>query len=332
MEQKKKIRAAVIGLGYFGRFHARHYSEHPDADLVAVVDLDEERRKAASREFGGEPVADYMDLVGKIDVASIAVPTSRHAEVATKLMQAGIHVLVEKPITDSVESAQALVDLARERNLVLQVGHIERFSAAFRELSARCSTPLYIEAHRISPFKPRATDVDVVLDLMIHDIDIILGLVGSPIMSVHAVGAPVLNRTEDIANARLEFENGAVANITASRVAGKTERRTRIFQPDAYLVCDFGNSQLVRFRRTGDPEKEGINAIGFESWNIPKEDSLRNEISEFLDCVATGRIPTVDGRVGREALRVASMINESLREHQARVQAHLGDRLKPQPS
>ena len=137
------------------------------------------------------------------------------------------------------------------------------------------------------------------------------------------VGAPVLNRTEDIANARLEFENGAVANITASRVAGKTERRTRIFQPDAYLVCDFGNSQLVRFRRTGDPEKDGINAIGFESWNIPREDSLRNEISEFLDCVSNGRIPTVDGRVGREALRIASMINDSLREHQQRVQAHL---------
>lgn len=324
----KKIRAAVVGLGYFGNFHTRHYSEHPDADLVAVVDIDKERREEIAGQYGGEPIADYMDIVGKVDVASITVPTSMHAEVATKLLEAGIHVLVEKPITDSVESAQALVDLAKKKNLVLQVGHIERFSAAFRELSQRVKTPLYIEANRISPFKPRATDVDVVLDLMIHDIDLILGLVGSPVLSVSAVGAPVLNRTEDIANARIEFENGAVASITASRVAGKTERRTRIFQPDAYLVCDFGNSQLVRFRRTGDPEKEGINAIGFESWDIPKEDSLRNEISEFLECVSTGRIPTVDGRVGREALRVASMINDSLREHQARVQAHLGDELK----
>lgn len=318
-----KIRAAVIGLGYFGSFHARHYSEHPDADLVAVVDTDRDRREAAAKQFGGQGYDDFREIFGKVDVASVAVPTSRHAEVASALMNAGIHVLVEKPITDSVESAQALVDLSREKGLVLQVGHIERFSSAFRELASRVSNPLYIEANRISPFKPRATDVDVVLDLMIHDIDLILGLVGAPVMSVHAVGAPVLNRTEDIANARIEFENGAVANITASRVAGKTERRTRIFQPDAYLVCDFGNSQLVRFRRTGDPEKDGINAIGFESWNIPREDSLRNEISEFLDCVSNGRIPTVDGRVGREALRIASMINDSLREHQQRVQAHL---------
>ncbi|MDP2619961.1 MAG: Gfo/Idh/MocA family oxidoreductase [Hyphomicrobiales bacterium] len=317
------LRAGVVGLGYFGKFHAKHYAAHPDATLAALVDIDESRAKAAAKQYGGEALTDYRDLIGRVDLVSVAVPTSLHFEVGHALLSAGIHVLVEKPITDTVERAEALIDCARERGLVLQVGHIERFSAVYRALAAKVTKPLYIEATRISPFRPRATDVDVVLDLMIHDIDIILGLAASKIVSVHAVGVPVLNPGEDIANARIEFASGAVANVTASRVAETTERRMRVFQPDSYVVCDFDSSSIVLHRRIGDPARQGAAAVAAKSWNISKEDSLFNEISEFLDCVRSGRVPTVDGRVGRDALRVANMITETLRAHRRRIEAEL---------
>jgi predicted dehydrogenase len=317
------FRAGVVGLGYFGTFHAKHYAAHPGATLTALVDVDEGRAKAAAEQYGGEPLTDYRDLIGRVDVASVAVPTSRHFEVAHALLSAGIHVLVEKPITDTVDRAQALVDCAGERGLVLQVGHIERFSAVYRALAAKVTRPLFIEATRISPFRPRAIDVDVVLDLMIHDIDIVLGLAASEIVSVHAVGVPVLTAGEDIANARIEFASGAVANITASRIAETTERRMRVFQPDSYVVCDFDASRIELHERAGDPALLGAAAIGAKSWNVSKEDSLFNEISEFLDCVRSGRVPTVDGRVGREALRVANMITENLRARRRRIEAEL---------
>jgi predicted dehydrogenase len=317
------LRAAVVGLGYFGKFHAKHYAAHPDADLVAVVDSDIERARAIAAEHGGEALTDYRELVGRADVVSVAVPTSAHFEVAKELLSAGLHVLVEKPITDTVEHAEALIGVAKDNNRILQVGHIERFSAAFRALADKIGRPVYFESYRISPFKPRATDVDVVLDLMIHDIDIILGLAQSKVISVSAVGAPVLNPTEDLANARIEFANGAVANVTASRISGKTERRMRVFQTDSYVVCDFNDSRIVRFTRKGDPATEGLAAIEMESWDIPKEDSLYNEITEFLDCVRGKRVPTVDGMVGRDALRVASMITDNLRAHRSRIESEL---------
>ncbi|HSM18821.1 MAG TPA: Gfo/Idh/MocA family oxidoreductase, partial [Hyphomicrobiales bacterium] len=213
------LRAGVVGLGYFGKFHAKHYAAHPDAALTALVDVDEARARAAAEQFGGEVLSDYRDLVGRVDVVSVAAPTSLHFEIAHALLSAGIHVLVEKPMTDTVERAQALIDCAAERGLVLQVGHIERHSAVYRALAAKVARPVYFECARISPFRPRATDVGVVLDLMIHDIDIVLGLAASDIVSLQAVGAPVINPTEDVANARIEFASGAVANITASRVA-----------------------------------------------------------------------------------------------------------------
>ena len=317
------LRAGVVGLGYFGKFHAKHYAAHPDVELTALVDIDQGRARALAGEYGGEALGDYRDLVGRVDVVSVAVPTSLHFEVAHALLSAGLHVLVEKPITDTVQRAEALIERAKARGLVLQVGHIERFSAVYRQLASKVTRPLYFESSRISPFKPRATDVDVVLDLMIHDIDIILGLAASEVVSVHAVGAPILNPSEDIANARIEFASSAVANVTASRVSDRTERRMRIFQPDSFLVCDFGLSRIDRFTRNGDPATQGLAAISRESWDIPKEDSLFNEISEFLDCVRGGRVPTVDGRVGREALRVASMIIDNLRAHRHRIESEL---------
>ena len=315
------LRAAVVGLGYFGKFHAKHYAAHPDAELVAVVDMDIARARAIAAEHGGEALTDYRQLAGRVDVVSVAVPTSAHFEVAKDLLTAGLHVLVEKPITDTVEHAEELIACASANNRVLQVGHIERFSAAFRALADKIGRPVYFESYRISPFKPRATDVDVVLDLMIHDIDIILGLARSKVVSVSAVGAPVLNPSEDLANARIEFANGAVANVTASRISGKTERRMRVFQTDSYVVCDFNESRMVRFTRKGDPATEGLAAIDMESWDIPKEDSLYNEITEFLDCVRGKRVPTVDGMVGRDALRVASMITDNLRAHRRRIES-----------
>ncbi|MGH6814931.1 MAG: Gfo/Idh/MocA family protein, partial [Hyphomicrobiaceae bacterium] len=238
------VPVAVVGAGYFGRFHAKQYAANPKAKLVAVVDADEARARAVADEVGTEAIGDYRALAGRVAAASVVVPTPQHFEVARSLLEAGIHVLVEKPITDSVASADELARLAETRGRVLQVGHIERFSATYRALAKRVTRPLYIESHRVSPWKQRAGEVDVVLDLMIHDIDIIQGLAGSPVTAVHAVGTPVINPTADLANARIVFESGCVATVTASRISYKTERRMRVFQPNSYVIGDFGNNRL----------------------------------------------------------------------------------------
>src|SRR5215475_7469087 len=314
------VRVAVVGSGYFVRFHANHYARNPRAKLVAVVDTDPERARAVAAEFGAEPAFDYRSVLGKVDAASVAVPTPLHYEIARDLMQSGIHVLVEKPIADSVGSANALTSLADQRKVVLQVGHIERFSSAYRTLAKVISKPLYFESYRISPWKNRGVEVDVILDLMIHDIDIIIGLVNSRVSNVHAVGTPVLGRSIDLANARINFESGCIANVTASRVSYKTERRMRIFAQNHYLNCDLGEGKIFGYRLRGDPMTQGLAAITTETQEIEKQDSLGNEIDAFLDCVVTGAKPLVDGRAGCEALRVASMINESIETHLRQVQ------------
>ncbi len=318
------IPVAVIGAGYFGRFHAKHYAANPDARLVAVVDQDLARARAVAEEFGAEEaLTDHTVLNDRIAAASVAVSTPAHFSIASDMLVAGVHVLVEKPITDDVASAEVLVKQAKKAGRILQVGHVERFSAAYKALVKEITRPLYIESHRISMWTGRAGEVDVVFDLMIHDIDIIMGLVNDQVESVHAVGAPILNPTEDMANARIIFKNGCVANVTASRISGKTERVMRVFQPESYLVCDFTRSRLAQFIKRGDPATEGLAAIEHSATNLPKEDSLGNEIAEFLDCVSNGRTPTVDGHAGKEALRVANLINESLRTHRNRVESSL---------
>jgi len=314
------IRVAVVGTGYFGRFHADHYARNPRAKLVAVVDTDQARASAVAAEFGAEPAFDYRSILGKVDAASVAVPTPLHYEIARALVEAGIHVLVEKPIAESVESARTLANLAEERGSVLQVGHIERFSAAYRTLAGLITDPLYFESYRIAPWKNRGVEVDVILDLMIHDIDMIIGLVDSPVSWVDAVGTPVLGRRVDLANARITFESGCVANVTASRVSYKTERRLRVFARNHYLTCDLGEGRISGYRLSGDPMTDGVAAIASETYEIEKEDSLANEIDAFLDCITTGSKPLVDGRAGCEALRVASLINESIEEHLRKVQ------------
>ena len=310
-----QIRVAIVGAGYFGRFHADHYSRNPRAKLIAVVDTSAERARAVAAEFGALPLSDYREIVGKVDAVSVAVPTPLHYGIAHALADAGMHILVEKPITDSVESATALADLAEQRNLVLQVGHIERFSSAYKTLAKVIVDPLYFESYRIAPWKNRGVEVDVILDLMIHDIDMIIGLVASPVVKVDAVGTPVLGQRIDVANARLTFASGCVANVTASRVAYKTERKLRVFARNHYLSCDLGEGRIQGYRLRGDPMTEGLAAIAMETYEIPKEDSLGNEIEAFLDCIATGNKPLVDGRAGCDALRVAKMINESIQEH-----------------
>jgi len=310
-----RIRVGVVGVGYFGRFHVKHYDAASRATLVAVVDTDEGRARGVAAEVGCEYYRDYHSLIGRVDAVSIAAPTPAHFEIAKDLIEAGIHVFVEKPLTDSVESAGALAEFAESRGRVLQVGHIERYSAAFRALAERVTRPLYIESYRIAPWRERGVEVDVVLDLMIHDIDIVMGLVGAPVTKVEAVGTPVLSGTTDLANARIVFESGCVANITASRVSHKTERRIRLFQPNRYVICDMAEGRIFQYQLRGNPAVEGPAAIASDSVDIPKEDSLANEIGEFLDCVASGRRPTVDGRAGCEAVHVADMINRSIDEH-----------------
>jgi predicted dehydrogenase len=318
------VRVAVVGSGYFGRFHANHYARNPRAKLVAVVDTDAGRAEAVAGEFGGAPAADYRDILGKVDAASVAVPTPQHYEVARALIDAGIHVLVEKPLTDSEETGRDLTRLAEARNTVLQVGHIERFSSAYRTLAGMISEPLYFESYRIAPWKNRGVEVDVILDLMIHDIDMIIGLVGSPVAQVEAVGTPVLGRRIDIGNARITFESGCIANVTASRVSYKTERKMRVFARNQYLSCDLGEGRINGYRLEGDPMTDGLAAIAAETYEIEKQDSLANEIDAFLDCVTKGEKPLVDGWAGCEALRVASLINRSIEQHLDKVRNRPG--------
>jgi predicted dehydrogenase len=314
------VRVAVVGSGYFGRFHANHYARNERAELVAVVDADAERANAVAAEFGAEAVSDYRSIIGRVDAASVAVPTPLHYDIARELIEAGVHLLVEKPLTDSEQTGRTLAQLAESRKTVLQVGHIERFSSGYRTLAKLIAEPLYFESYRIAPWKSRGVEVDVILDLMIHDIDMIIGLVGSPVAQVDAVGAPVLGKRVDLANARITFESGCVANVTASRVSYKTERRMRVFARNRYLNCDLGEGRIYGYRLRGDPTTEGVAAIASETYEIEKQDSLANEIDAFLDCVTTGSKPLVDGWAGCEALRVASMINDSIEEHLRKVQ------------
>ncbi len=319
----EQIRTAVVGAGYFGRFHANHYAKNPDAKLVAVVDADAGRAKAVADEFGAEAVTDHRQILDRVDAVSIAVPTPLHFDVARELIAAGLHVLIEKPITDTVESAKAITALAEERGTVLQVGHIERYSAAYRVISEKIDRPLYLEGYRIAPWKTRGVEVDVILDLMIHDIDMIIGLVGAPVTKVDAVGTGVMGRKIDIANARINFESGCIANVTASRVSYKTERRLRVFAQSNYLNCDLGERKIFGYGLRGDPMTQGLAAITTETIDIPQEDSLANEIASFLECIKTGRKPFVDGHAGSEALRVAGLINESIDAQLQKVQSWL---------
>jgi len=308
-----KLQCAVIGTGYLGKFHADKYAALPECELAAIVDIDPEAATTIAAKHGCQGLTDYRALLGKVDAVSIAVPTSLHFEVARDFLAAGSHVLVEKPITTTVEQADELIRLARERNRVLMVGHLERFNPAILALEGMLDQPRFIESTRLAPFKPRATDVSVVLDLMIHDIDIILDIVDAPITRIEASGACVLTGDIDIANARLTFGNGCVANVTASRISLKSERKMRLFQKDAYLSVDFQNRVLATHRRGAGEMFPGVPEILSEESRFENGDALLAEIRHFVDCAIHGLTPRVPGEAGRRALAAAEQISALLR-------------------
>ena len=332
------IRAAVVGAGHLGKFHARVYSEIPDVDLRYVVDIDRARARQVAGEYGAEARADYKGILGEVDIASIATPTTTHHEIARAFLEAGVSVLVEKPMTTTVEQADDLIRLAEARpGVKLQVGHIERFNPAYRAIRDYVREPAFIECHRLSPYSFRSTDVSVVLDLMIHDLDLILDIAGTAPASVEAAGVTILSPSTDIANARLRFDRpdgapGCIANVTASRVSPKPMRRLRVFQSDAYISMDFLEKTVHVFRKKeegdlGGPAAEQMAAVAkmpagaalgqlldIRQMDIAQTDALMDEISAFVRAVRDDTAPPVTGEHGRRALALAVAIDENIQQ------------------
>jgi len=308
-----RVKVGVVGAGYLGRYHTEKYAHLPQTELVGVVDSNLEKAKEVAREFKTRALIDYRDLIPQVKAVSIAVPTPLHATIASDFLKEGIDVLLEKPITTTVEEADELIALAHNRNLILQVGHLERFNAAIVATRDIISNPMFIESHRLSFFQERGTDVDVILDLMIHDIDIILNMVKSLVKEIHAVGVPVISQHIDIANARIEFKNGCVANVTASRISDKMMRKIRIFEPDAYISIDYAAKEVQVYRKIGKASHDSLPHIVSEQIAIEEKDSLEEEIKAFIQSVITRETPLVPGEAGKEALKVALEIIEQTR-------------------
>jgi predicted dehydrogenase len=304
------VRTAVIGAGYLGRFHAQKYALLPESQLVAVADVVEAAREQVAAESGCRAVADYRDVLGEVDAVSIATPTPLHHGIAKHCLERGVHVLVEKPITQTPGQARELIEIAARHDRILQVGHLERFNAAILALGDTLGKPRFIESHRLAPFKERGTDVNVVLDLMIHDIDLIQSLVGAPIESIDAVGAAVFSPEIDIANARIRYAGGCVANTTASRVSLKTERKLRLFQDDAYVSIDLQQKVLTIVRKPPHGTDAARGQVVIEERSYEQGDALKLEITEFLRSIREGRPPVVSGEDGLLALETAIRITE----------------------
>jgi predicted dehydrogenase len=313
----RKVRVAVVGCGEFGRNHVRVYRELEKVEFVGVFDQNAERGGKIAQEFGTRAFSHLEELRGAVDAASVAVPTAAHQATGCKLMEMGIDVLVEKPMARTVVEADELIAAARQTNRILQIGHVERFNPAVLAVEPFVKRPLFFEVHRLGVFTPRSLDVDVIYDLMIHDLDILLALVKESVEEVRAVGIPVLTDKVDIAHARLEFAGGAVANVTASRVSTERVRKMRFFQESEYISLDYARRDALRVgvKRPG-PQPE----FGFEKLPAPETEPLRGELEAFVESVKTRRPPKTDGAAGRAALALAVRINESIREHSARVQ------------
>jgi predicted dehydrogenase len=313
----RKIRVAVVGTGEFGRNHVRVYREMENVELAGVFDVDVERATAASKEFQTKVFGTMEELRGTVDAATVAVPTVAHADVGCRLMEMGVDVLVEKPMASTLAEADRLLDAARRNERILQVGHVERFNPAVLAVEPVVKRPLFFEVHRLGVFTPRSLDVDVIYDLMIHDLDILLALVKETVVELKAVGIPVLTEKVDIAHARLEFEGGAVANVTASRVSTERVRKMRFFQEHEYISLDYARRDAFRVgvKRPG-PEPE----FGFEKLPAPGVEPLRAELEAFVTAIRSRIAPKTNGQAGRAALELASRVMESIREHEARVQ------------
>ena len=311
----RKIKCAVVGVGYLGRFHAQKYQMLPNVELIGVCDVNTEHANRVANELNVPAYSNYRDLFGQVEAVSIAATTNTHFDIAREFLAQGIHVLIEKPITETVAQAQELIALAKKHQAKLQVGHMERFNSARLALDEHLNKPLFIESSRLAPFNPRGTDVNVVLDLMIHDIDIIQSIVNSPIKQIEAQGAPVLSKSIDIANARISFENHCVANVTASRISFKTERKTRIFQENTYISIDYHSKQFSVFQR-GDGEMfPGIPEIIQHHSVFEKSDALLAEIKAFIECIENDTIPLVTGEDGCRALDTAEKITSLIHQH-----------------
>lgn len=306
------LRIGVAGVGAMGRNHARVLSSLDGAKLTAIYDVDKSRAEELAATYQTKAVSNLEEFAQAVDAAAIAVPTVAHREIAGFLLENGKHVLVEKPLSDSLHEAQELVVLAQAKNLVLQVGHIERFNPVMAQLEERIKLPRFIESTRLSPFPNRSTDVGVVLDVMIHDLEIILHLVKSPLVSMDAVGVPVLTRREDIANARLRFENGCVANVTASRISEKKMRKIQVFHSEGYISLDYQEQSGHIFRR------DGLQIVR-EDVQVEKDEPLKLELKAFVECARRGLAPIVSGQQGADALKLAIQITEAIEKGQPSV-------------
>ena len=302
----KKLRVGVVGVGHIGTNHARIYSEiAPAADFTAVYDVDLSRANSIAKKYGVAATKSLGEFAELVDAASVATPTSSHHDIALQLLGRGKHLLVEKPITENPQHATELAELAARNRLILQVGHVERFNPVLDALEARLTHPRFIEAHRLSPYPNRSTDIGVVLDLMIHDLEIILHLVRSPIQNIDAVGVPVLSKGEDIANARIRFENGCVANVTSSRISPERMRKIRVFQEDAYLSLDYE-------KQSGEIYRRESGKITRDKVPIEREEPLKQQLVSFIECASTGREPRVSGFQATAALELAVEITKRI--------------------
>jgi predicted dehydrogenase len=306
------MKAAVIGVGYLGRFHAQKYASIDGVDLIGVCDANAEQAQKVAQELNTVAYTDYKELIDKVDLVSIVVPTQLHFEVAKEFLQKGIHILLEKPITTTVAQADELIEIAKKNKAILQVGHLERFNPALMALSDKLDKPIFIEVSRLAVFNPRGADVNVILDLMIHDIDIIHSLLGSPIKKIDTLGIKVLTNEIDMCNARLEFENGCVANVSASRVTSKAERKMRIFQQDSYMTIDFQEKTLAVYIKDKTIDVPTQDAIQSKTLSFDNADALMDEIVSFIATIKAGGKPVVSGEDGRDALLTALTITDKI--------------------
>ena len=307
------LKVAVIGVGHLGKWHADKYAASADCKLLAVVDNNLENAKHIAQKHGVRAYSDYHNILSQVDAISLAVPTSLHYKIARDILEAGIHCLIEKPITKTVEDASTLIKIAQQNHLILQVGHIVRFNRVMTDIVEILQAPQFIESTRLAPFTSRATDVSVIFDLMIHDIDIILNLIDSPIQHITASGMSVLSDTIDIANARFEFENHCVANVTASRISQKHEQKLRIFQKNAYISADLQHNILSINRKGKTDNEAGYKDITHEERSYDDNDALNLEIIDFISAIKTGRRPKVSGEDGRRALETAIAITSKIK-------------------
>ncbi len=308
----KKIRTAVIGVGYLGKFHAEKYARLKQAELVALCDPDTNTTKKLAKKYKTTTYTDYHELIGNVDAVSIAAPTSLHHKIGKFFLEHGVHVLMEKPITNTLEQANELITLARSNQLTLQVGHLERFNPVIKHVEPQLKAIQFIESTRLAPFNPRGTDVNVILDLMIHDIDLIQYLVKSPIIDIRANGASVVSTCADITNARIEFESGCVANVTASRVSFKTERKMRLFEQDCYMSLNLHDRESHTYQRGEGNMLPGVPKVLHEHKKFPKSDAILEEITDFLNAITHNVEPVVPGEAGKDALHAATLITEAL--------------------